>query len=168
VSTPPTLPSEEIANVLVLAAAVQTPHEVMLQGQLLDRLNALAKVEAVAVNLPRAEAMLAPRLIGLWTHMLFVGTGHSPELPHDEAVLEREREFLVSMPPVVVLGRAAELWARWQPFHAALAQSDPDGVSVDPHEPDVVDRVLIAMRLQHRQPAKPHVRGESEGFRSPS
>ena len=160
--------NEQIVNVLVVAAAVQTTREVVLQAQLLDRLNELVSVEAVAVNLPRAEAMLAPRLIGLWTNLVFVGTGQSPALPHDPLVMKRQREFLLAMPPVVVVGHAAALWAEWQQFHAALRQSDPDGVSVDPGEPDAVDRVLIAMRLQHREPANPTVNGENEAIDRPT
>ncbi len=139
-------------NVLLLAAAEQSAREIELQAQLVSLFDAEPQIEALAVRLPRAEAMLAPRLIGLWDRLIFVGTAASPSLPLDAAVLRNEAEFLDAMPPVVIVGPTSGLWSRWAPFHAVLertAGGAGGSSSIDSMLPDAAHRVLLAMQLQH-------------------
>ncbi len=135
-------------NVLVVAAAEQAPGEADLQARLISLLEADHQVNALAVRLPRAEAMLAPRLIGLWDRLVFIGTTASPSVPLDVAVIQHQAQLLDALPPLVVVGRAADLWPGWSLFQTVIGR--PGGAqSIDPTQADAVQRVVTAMQLQH-------------------
>ncbi len=141
-------------NVLVLAAAGQSAAEAELQAQVFGLLEAHNDVDVLQVKLPRAEAMLAPRLIGLWDTLVFVGTAGSPSVPYDAAVVQQQAQFLDEMPHLIVLGRAAELWVGWEQFHTVINRTG-NCQSIEPNQPDAAARVVAAIRSQHTANGNP-------------
>jgi hypothetical protein len=135
-------------NVLVLAAAGQSAAEADLQAEVFGLLDAHSDVDVLQVKLPRAEAMLAPRLIGLWNTLVFVGTTGSPSVPYDATVVQQQAQFLDEMPHLIVLGHAAELWAGWEQFHTVINRTG-NCQSIEPNQPDAAARVVAAIRSQH-------------------
>jgi hypothetical protein len=131
-------------NVLVMVADRCTPREHEVRTRLLDTFTTRGDLEAMVVGLPRAEAMLTPRLIGLWGHLVVIGTAASPRLPA-QVVLDHESELFDVLPPVTVIGSANDLWPDWMGLRNALRH---ERIFV-PEDDDVVERVVAAIQSTH-------------------
>jgi hypothetical protein len=118
-------------NVLVFSAPSLSDAQHQLRAGLLTRLEDEPRVEFAAVTLPRAEAMLVPRLIGLWTVLVFVGGSGDTGVPSNTAVLETQSDLFDELPPVAIVGHPADLWPDWERFQSYLYRSGADRTAVD-------------------------------------
>ncbi len=131
-------------NVLLFSGPDASEREQEVHAELNGLLEADPRFVHAAVSLPRAEAMLMPRLIGLWDVLVFVGGSHS-ESPMDPNVLDRQVELLDMLPPVLMLGHPADLWPRWSSFQSLLYRTGSDQRAVDCASPDAGQRALDAL-----------------------
>jgi hypothetical protein len=113
-------------NVLLFSGPLLSENEKAVQAELAAALEASPRLAHVCVTLPRAEAMLMPRLIGLWDVLVFIGgSGGSPS-PADASVVDRQVELLDILPPVLVIGQHEDLWPLWEGFQRVLAQTNAE------------------------------------------
>ncbi len=102
-----------------------------LHDGLVAKLEGEPGIEFAAVSLPRAEAMLVPRLIGLWNVLVFIGGSGGVVAPSNPAVLDTQFELLDALPSIVLAGHPADLWPDWGPFQAFLYRTGADRNWID-------------------------------------
>jgi hypothetical protein len=131
-------------NVLLFSGPSASASERAIHAELDSLLEGDSRFVHVAVSLPRAEAMLMPRLIGLWDVLVFVGGSHGAA-PTDANVLERQGELLDALPPVLIVGHPADVWPGWSRFQSLLCRTGSDQHAVDPAAPGAALRALEAI-----------------------
>jgi hypothetical protein len=136
-----------VLNVLVFSTPNPSRAEQSLHDRLLEKLEREPRVEFAAVSLPRAEAMLVPRLVGLWSVFVFVGGSGKVTAPANPAVLDAQEELIDVLPPIAVVGHPADLWPGWVSFQSHLYRCGADRTSIDPDSDDALnvvwDRIMV-------------------------
>jgi hypothetical protein len=142
-------------NVLVFSAPKMSDQQVLLRDGLLQRLEGEPQVEFAAVSLPRAEAMLVPRLVGLWTVLVFVGGSGEHGVPTNQAVMDTQIDlFDEEFPSVAIVGHPADLWPDWDRFQSFLYRSGADRFAVEPDAKDALalvwERIVLTPSTARR------------------
>jgi hypothetical protein len=128
-------------HVLVFSASELTVSQRLLRDELLSRLDAEPRVEFASVTLPRAEAMLVPRLIGLWTVLVFVGGSGDCRVPLNPVVLDSQVDLFDELPPLAIVGHPGDLWPDWDRFQSHLYRSGADRTAVEVEVPNALSEL---------------------------